>query len=86
LWIAQGERVADPGERLDGTVRQLVHDRRVVPEPRGERPTGVEVVGRIGRLGNSPILGPHLIPKNVDIDGGCICHAVLFGGGACGSP
>ena len=61
LQVAQRERVADTGERLDRSIGQLVDDRRVVAEPDGERPTGVEVVGRIGIDGDGPVLVPHLV-------------------------
>ena len=44
----QRERVADPGEGLDGPVGQPVDDGRVIAEASGQRPPGVEVMRGVG--------------------------------------
>jgi hypothetical protein len=68
IETSQGERVADPGERLDGTVRQCIGDALVVAEAGGEGSAGVEVMGAIRVEGDVAVLVLYLRPQGVDID------------------
>ena len=69
LQTTQRERVADAGERLDGTVGQRVDEGRVVAEPRGERPAGVEVERAVRVDRDLAVLVADLLAEFVGIDG-----------------
>ncbi len=71
---AQRERVADPGEGLHSAVGQCVDDRRVVAEPGGERPSGVEVVRRVGLDGDGAVLLADLVAEDAGVHDGCFGH------------
>jgi hypothetical protein len=68
LETAQRERVPNPSERLDRSVRKALHHSPVVGEAGGEEPPGVEVVRAMGIEGDLPILVPHLLAQRVRFD------------------
>src|SRR5207302_5433121 len=58
--LSEREGIPDPGERLDGVVREGVDDGLVVAEPGREGSPGVEVMLSVGIEGDVAVLVPHL--------------------------
>src|SRR5437763_14912416 len=71
------ERIADAGERFDGTVRQSGDDRICVAQRPRQRPSGVEMKDGVRIDRDFSIFGFDLFAQGSGINGQGVTHSVL---------